>query len=254
MKRYLPAIIILIFVCWIFGFVFLAVTGTARPQIAKTAPTIAFAKPATDPWLTKDAAGFFAFIAVLVASGQALLVVIQLKLFRESLVPTRLAAEAAKKSADHIPTVERAYLYIKSVKCQTLTGALAPGEDGLVKLVVSFSLQNHGRTPAIVQFTDFDLRLCLPSQLPQLTTRGNPLPTPFIVGSGLEYGPHDATLRLPASEVERIQGGLTRFYFAGLFGSADIFGQPHEVSVCTYWDHHQRRFVLPPDGRGNFTT
>ena len=51
-------------------------------------------------WLTKDAAGFFTFLLVVVAGAQVALFVWQLWLIRESLDDTKIAAEAAKESAD----------------------------------------------------------------------------------------------------------------------------------------------------------
>ena len=47
---------------------------------------------------------------VLVAGVQAILFLVQLKLMRESLVPAKEGAEAARDAALHIPVVERAYV------------------------------------------------------------------------------------------------------------------------------------------------
>jgi hypothetical protein len=51
-------------------------------------------------WLTKDAAGFFAFSLVLVGLGQALLFFVQLRYMRNGMDDATIAANAAKESAD----------------------------------------------------------------------------------------------------------------------------------------------------------
>jgi hypothetical protein len=53
-----------------------------------------------EPWLTKDAAGFFTFLLVGVGAAQLWLFVWQLRLFRESLDDAKIAADAAKEAAD----------------------------------------------------------------------------------------------------------------------------------------------------------
>jgi hypothetical protein len=53
-----------------------------------------------DPWLTKDAAGFFTFLLVVVGAFQVGLFLWQLWLIRESLDDAKIAAEAAKEAAD----------------------------------------------------------------------------------------------------------------------------------------------------------
>lgn len=54
------------------------------------------------PWLMKDASGFFTLALVIVGSFQLGLFVWQLWLIRESLVDAKIAAEAAKETADAV--------------------------------------------------------------------------------------------------------------------------------------------------------
>ncbi|MGB7097644.1 MAG: hypothetical protein WBD95_02600 [Xanthobacteraceae bacterium] len=53
-----------------------------------------------DSWLTKDAAGFFTFLLVIVGGFQVALFVWQLRLIRDSLDDAKEAADAAKEAAD----------------------------------------------------------------------------------------------------------------------------------------------------------
>jgi hypothetical protein len=107
-------------------------------------------------WITKDAAGFFTFLLVLVGGLQAFLFYVQLKAIREALGPARDAAEAAKTAAEHIPVVEGAHVYVL-IKRETVdedlqmiemgTGVIRP--DFMIEIRVS--LKNFGKTPAVVE-------------------------------------------------------------------------------------------------------
>jgi hypothetical protein len=68
-----------------------------RPQNARTEAK-GDAKP-EEPWLTKDAAGFFTFVLVIVGIGQLGLFYWQLRYMRAGMHDAKLAAEAAKDAA-----------------------------------------------------------------------------------------------------------------------------------------------------------
>ena len=63
--------------------------GTKSPDSELVGPT----------WLTKDAAGFFAFISALVVGGQAVMFFIQLRYMRIGMREATIAAEAANNGA-----------------------------------------------------------------------------------------------------------------------------------------------------------
>jgi hypothetical protein len=91
-------------------------------------------------WLTKDAAGFFTFLLVVVGIFQVRLFYVQLRLIRDGLKPAQEAAEAARDAARHIPVVERAYIYGGANYFRT--------ESNELKLMVK--LNNFGKTPAFI--------------------------------------------------------------------------------------------------------
>jgi hypothetical protein len=108
-------------------------------------------------WLTKDAAGFFAFISALIVGGQAVMFFVQLRLMREGMSHTTIAAQAAKESAvtakmqaevarDTLTTMQdtakrqlRAYLVIEA-------GAIENFEPGKIT-TAHFWVRNVGQTP-----------------------------------------------------------------------------------------------------------
>jgi hypothetical protein len=91
-----------------------------------------------DPWLTKDAAGFFTFLLVVVGAFQVGLFYVQLRLIRESLTPAKEAADAARAAAEHIPIVERAYV----------SGGATGVEGSPQEFAVT--VDNYGKTPAFI--------------------------------------------------------------------------------------------------------
>src|ERR1051325_5248667 len=66
-----------------------------QPAGAQTHQQAANSPSTEEPWLTKDAAGFFTFLLVVVGGFQAGLFLWQLWLIRESLDDARIAADAA---------------------------------------------------------------------------------------------------------------------------------------------------------------
>jgi hypothetical protein len=111
-----------------------------------------------EPWLTKDAAGFFTFLLVGVGAFQVGLFWVQLRLIRKSLGPAEQAAkaaqdaaEAAKINAEAIMRSERAYV----------TGG--PGHrrqhteksGKLYDTHIVFTGMNTGKTPAFTKKIDW---------------------------------------------------------------------------------------------------
>jgi hypothetical protein len=96
-----------------------------------------------EPWLTKDAAGFFTFWLVVVSVFQVGLFYVQLRLIKQSLTPAQEAAEAARDAAKHIPVVERAYIYGGANYQVTRVNN---GE----RLDLVLKINNFGKTPAFI--------------------------------------------------------------------------------------------------------
>jgi hypothetical protein len=111
-------------------------------------PTIRWFGP--EPWLTKDAAGFFTFALVIVGFLQILLFLWQLRLIRESLDDTKEAADAAKVAAEtgkiQAETAQqqlRAYVFLENSFYERTK--IEPA-GGLYK--ITYRIKNFGSTPA----------------------------------------------------------------------------------------------------------
>jgi hypothetical protein len=108
-----------------------------------------------EPWLTKDAAGFFTFLLVVVGTCQLGLFIWQLWLINQSLIDAKEAAEAAKDSAEvahraidaterRDRTLERAYLWPGY-------GLLILDKRDYSRVGIHLGIRNTGRTAGIVK-------------------------------------------------------------------------------------------------------
>jgi hypothetical protein len=128
---------------------------TYQPTYAYSGQPTAYSTKAEEPWLTKDAAGFFTFLLVVVGGFQVGLFVWQLGLIRESLDDAKKAADAAEGAANAagkqakiaeraLTELERPYVFIFDVK-----------EFGFDRetseYFVEYSVANYGKMPAIIE-------------------------------------------------------------------------------------------------------
>lgn len=119
-------------------------------------------------WITHDAAGFFTLCLVAVGLGQAGLFVWQLRIMRDGIVDARIAAEAAKASAETareqvavtkmgVIDLERAYLAIGPT--QIMTGFISGrqknpsfyAEGDPLEVTAKLFIHNTGRTAATIK-------------------------------------------------------------------------------------------------------
>jgi hypothetical protein len=95
-------------------------------------------------WLTHDVTGVFTLFLVVVGSLQIWVFLRQLRLIRDSLVPAQQAAEAAREAAEHIPIVERAYIYGGA----NYQGPIIDNRTQIESLLLK--INNYGKTPAFI--------------------------------------------------------------------------------------------------------
>jgi hypothetical protein len=99
-------------------------------------------------WVTHDAAGFFTLALVVVGGLQLALFYWQLHLMRKAIAPAQQAADAAKVAAEHIPTVERAFIH-GGVHPNGRSVVLDEGRKP-IGIKVKFSMANYGKTPGFI--------------------------------------------------------------------------------------------------------
>ncbi len=194
-------------------------------------------------WLTKDAAGFFTFILVIVGSLQAILFFAQLRLIRDSLAPAleaadaaKAAAEAAKLNAQSVIDAERAHLYVV-VGRHSLTEMYrtvqpdTPGTDApLEPPMLTYRFKNYGKTPAILQRVSH--AICIQkgqSDARDLETRMRPME---IIGAGEVSEEITLEFKGPFThgDARSLVEGDTTLLFCGQAIFLDAFQKHHEIS------------------------
>jgi hypothetical protein len=102
---------------------------------------------AEEPWLTKDAAGFFTFLLVVIGGFQLGLFYWQLRYMREGMEDATLAAKAATKQAriaeETQTNLQRPYIFVFGI--QRLL------RDPQGQWLVTYNVANYGSIPAIIE-------------------------------------------------------------------------------------------------------
>jgi hypothetical protein len=186
-------------------------------------------------WLTKDAGGFFTFALVIVGLLQALLFWVQLRLIRESLVPTKEAADAAKLTAGQILNTERAYLFLKieiEEKFKEFRLGSSIGTHDHSK--IEFGFKNHGKTPAIVEEihvaaqywpSKFDWP-AMSLAAPKLIQKG------LVISGGDFVASYDIQFPLSGDQLKWARDRDGYILFWGKVVYSDVFKHRHETGWC----------------------
>ncbi len=121
------------------------------------------------------------------------------------------AAKAARAAAEHIPRVERAYLFV--------------GPDDIsafaAETIVKLGIKNHGKTPAMSKSLYVGLRADPPTGPPSV--------------KGLVHYHMDSAFAAGqefTAPIEFKWPTTGMFYFVGRIDYDDIFGEPHESWFC----------------------
>jgi hypothetical protein len=198
---------------------------------------------AGSPWLTKDAAGFFTFVLVLVGAFQVGLFWVQLRLIRESLTDAKSAAKAAERAAK--ATEDAVELSRQTAERQLRAYVIASacdvdrrGPEGAALVVVGTTIKNTGQTPAhdlkVVSRTDV---LEHPIRMPfDFTLISGPDPSRDVLGAGERTGSESVAERpFTGDEMMRAQdpeGGF-RIYTWGCVTYRDVFGGERYTNFCS---------------------
>jgi hypothetical protein len=155
---------------------------------------------------------------------------------------TNKAAEAAKIAAEHIPRVERAYLFVtvKPVNLGVILTEYTKMTDDNLKeridhnLVIEFSIENQGKTPAIIK--SVSAQIFHYKTLPDEPGYGAPLDLPKnrYLAPGKETDPSIMIDMLSPTynTVGMLMRGESALWFYGRVTYYDIFGGCHEHRFC----------------------
>jgi hypothetical protein len=195
-------------------------------------------------WIPEDATGFF---TLWIAAFTGILAISTIFLWRS----TRDAAVAGRVAAEHIPRVERAYLFV-TVKAENfgviLTEYTKMTDDNLKErsgsnLVVDFSIENEGKTPAVIR--SVSAQMLHYKGLPDEPGYGAPLDLPKnrFLGAGKEIKPSIMVDMLAPTygTVGMLMRAESAIWFYGRVTYDDIFGDGHEHCFC--WRYSSGYFL-----------
>jgi hypothetical protein len=193
--------------------------------------------------------GAFTLLLAVVSSVQIFFLIRADKTARTSADAAKTAAKAAQASAEALPNIERAYLFMRlSDYVCTATTQYFDGTTGNPNPVhagnfyARYFFGNHGKTPAVLHEIRVGTKL---STEPLDPTEWAGCPNILVVervvaGSDGETPVFD--IREPASGYVSLEdgdviaaGGLF-IYFYGCATYSDVFGETHETQFCFRYD------------------
>jgi hypothetical protein len=212
---------------------------TYQPAYAQTSQPTANSAKAEEPWLTKDAGGFFTFLLVVVGSFQVGLFVWQLRLIRDSLDDAKNLAIAAKESADTAKIqaeVAQATLTTMQDTAARQLRAYVSVNNAAFKFLPSTNrtyidvvIRNYGQTPAYGMIVTVEAAVALiysaDAVIPISTEAEAQAETTFAPG-------HSNTIHINRNEMaqmfwERHRNARCHGYIWGRIDYKDAFDKAH---------------------------
>jgi hypothetical protein len=146
----------------------------------------------------------------------------------------RIAAEAAKRSADVIPAIERPYLFIKEMAANVPIGQYAPPSQHVPRYpTVDASFFNYGRTPANIAEAAIFVRILdhIPTDadtINVLADEDSKSAVEVIIGPDRDWSFPTARCIEPITEFASGKA----LYCWGYIKYRDIFGNIHPTNFC----------------------
>jgi hypothetical protein len=178
---------------------------------------------ATD-WL----AGLTALLAM-VAVFQLYLFLRQLKLTEKAARDAETAASAAKASADALPKIERAYVFVE-VDISDIRNVPA---DAYAEVTFAIRFTNHGKTPAILtRLRSYPVWADSPPEDLLKHERANtPLPEGLVIGAG-RNADWPLRERMNDEQWRQLHDVVTRMYVVGVIEYEDVMRVMHRTGFC----------------------
>jgi hypothetical protein len=195
--------------------------------------------------ITDSLVATFTFVLVLVGAVQGYW------LWR-TVSATEIAADSARRVAEALPKLERAYVFLSHCVCDDIASGLRAGPNGIAQCKVHYGFKNHGRTPAILERHYVSVAFVekgFPEREPLFDLPGN-----VIMSAGQERKDSELDGKLVATDYGRARRGDGRLCFWGALGYRDVFGEPHETGFCSEWNFREGRFVVSKTDELNYHT
>jgi hypothetical protein len=195
-------------------------------------------------WTTNDAVAFYTLVLCFFTGTLALSTIGLYQRTKDAAVSARIAAE-------HIPRVERAYLFLSVELRHKQTPNSIPSTGDIVE--VKFAFKNHGKTPAILTKIEAEVRTvtALPTELREQAIE---MPPGLVIGSGETTPYFPARNLIVPDDLPRIRTRERMIVFVGVVEYLDIFGMPHKTGFCLDRDPLGSGFGPSPTAKLNYYT
>ncbi len=141
---------------------------------------------------------------------------------------TEKAAEAAKQSADAIPSTERAFVF---VTVEFKGGNITTNDSGQHCGGFIANIKNHGKTPALLTKLYFDQVVQNESPTVFTETPDTNFPPGCAIASGA-FEPVSTSFKINADVFEKIERNELKWFCYGRIEYTDIFGLLHKTGFC----------------------
>jgi hypothetical protein len=196
---------------------------------------------------------------VIIGALQLVVFVGQLSVFsyqawklRQTVGATENAADAAKKSADSLRNIERAYVFIDYELLKERNAAIKVGGISRCKQI-ELVLKNFGRTPAVVNGINCKCHYWPNRYLPETEPDSIKIPSGIAIGSGSPWS-IPANFEGAVSDIDNAMNGAGSIYLYGTIMYLDMFGEQRETGFCCEWNFAEGQFFMAPNTKLNYYT
>ena len=184
---------------------------------------------------------YYTKILAIVAILQFIALCVQAFVFIRTLRATEIAANAAKDSADALPAIERAYVFVVPKIKPVL---LADGKFG-----VEYYFVNHGKTPAVID--GIEIHFSPLASPPDNTSflANIPQANGSVIGTGERWPSSQDGIINPSAETASITGEAIELnWFHGTITYTDVFGRARHTRFRWRFEFNGETYSFTPDG------
>jgi hypothetical protein len=176
----------------------------------------------------------------------------QIQEMRQSNLSTRRAAEAAIRSADHIPRTERAYLFL-ALEVESRIVAFQSGLED-TRSYVKFGFKNHGKTPAIIEELHVMAGFWGASWPAMEAAEKMVIQKGWAVSAGETQGDYSTEFSLRMDHITRARENNGYILFWGKVVYRDVFKELHESGWCRAYHFESEGWRFAGDETLNYYT
>lgn len=176
----------------------------------------------TNRWIA-----LFTLVLALAAVAQFFTTLIQLRRLRQTVDATKEAAKAAKKAAEALPNIERAYIFVDSC----MVDGMIPFNTEISDFNILVELSNIGRTPAVLTKLNCDVVWGIGYPI-KYSEHGGKVPHGWASLAAGEKMKYKIPIHIPRDILSKIILHELKLVCYGLIEYQDVWRDRHETGFC----------------------